>query len=247
MRRALVVVAGAALLACAIVALAPAGLLDRLVASRTDGRLRLADASGLWWRGRGVVTASTTGARLPIAWRVRVLALAGGRLVVDFVPAQPGMPSGVLAIAGDDVETRALELTLPAQLLPAFAPALAPVAPEGAIEVRSASFAWRPLQSQGRIDVAWHDAQLALAGFPISLGDVRGAASGTAEGIGGTFDNRGGDLGVRGTWSMRGDRIEGLTTLAASDATPPALRAVLPMLGQPDARGDVRIEWRGRR
>jgi hypothetical protein len=241
------IVAGVVLLACAIVALAPAGLLDPLVASRTEGRVRLADANGFWWRGDGVVTATGTQASVPVAWRIRLLQLLRGRLTIEFVPAHTGMPTGTLAVARGEVEAHALQFTLPAALLPAFVPALSTVTPDGDLDVTSASFTWRAAHADGRVDVVWRDAELALVGFPISLGTIRGAASGTPEGLQGTFENRGGELGARGTWAMRGDAIDGVTTLTPTIATSPALRAVLPMLGTRDAGGNVRIEWRSRR
>jgi len=246
-RVALGIAAGVVLLACAIVALAPAALVDPLVASRTEGRVRLADASGLWWRGDGIVTSTGTQASVSLAWRVRLLPLVRGRLVIEFVPVRPGMPTGTLAVARDDVEARALQLTLPASLLAAFVPALSTVAPGGNVDVTTESFTWRAAHGDGRLDVVWRDAHLALVGFPISLGTVRGVASGTPEGFQGTFDNRGGDLGAQGTWSMRGKAVEGVTRLTPTSASPPALRAVLPMLGKSDEHGGVRIEWRGGR
>jgi hypothetical protein len=240
------IVAGVVLLACAVVALAPAALLDPLVASRTDGRVRLADASGLWWRGDGIVTATGTPASVPVAWRVRLLPLLRSLFVIELVPARAGMPTGTLALARGNVELHALRFTLPASLLPALAPALSTVAPEGDVDLRSESFTWRGARADGRLDVVWRDAHLALVGFPISLGTVRGAASGTPEGVRGTFDNQGGDLAARGSWTMRGNTIEGVTTLTPTAAASPALRAVLPMLGKSDADGSVRIEWRNR-
>lgn len=247
MRVVLGIVAGVVLLACAIVALAPAAVLDPLVASRSEGRVRLADASGLWWRGDGVVTSTDKQARMPIAWHVHLLPLLRARLVIELVPARAGMPSGTLAVARGDVEAHALQLTLPASLLPAFVPALSAVAPDGDVDVTSTSFTWRAAHADGRLDVVWHDARLALIGFPISLGSVRGAANGTPEGVQGMFENRGGELGARGTWAMRGDAVEGVTTLTPTSATPAALRAVLPMLGKREEDGSVRVEWRSRR
>ena len=61
---------GVVVLAAAAFAFAPAALLDRALAMRTQDRLRFVDASGVWWKGGGAIATADGSARLPIAWRV---------------------------------------------------------------------------------------------------------------------------------------------------------------------------------
>jgi type II secretion system (T2SS) protein N len=239
--------AGLLLLAVAVVALAPASLVDPVVAKRTGGRVRLADAGGFWWRGHGVVTSNEAHGQMPIAWRVRFLPLARGRIAIDFIASQPPMPSGTLEVATGVVEARDLQLTIPAALLAAFVPTLTVLAPDGDVELRTPSFSWHAPAADGRIDAAWQDARLSIAGIPVALGRITGSASGAGERIAGAFDNTGGDLRVSGRWRIDRDSVDATTTLVPDTRTPPALRAVLPMLGSPASDGSVRIEWRGRR
>ena len=55
MRSWLVVAAAACLLAAALAVEAPAALLDRQLDTLTQGRLRVADATGTIWRGSGTL------------------------------------------------------------------------------------------------------------------------------------------------------------------------------------------------
>jgi hypothetical protein len=157
------------------------------------------------------------------------------------------MPSGTVAITAGEIAAHALQFTLPAGLLRAFVPALGALAPDGAIDVQAPSFTWRDPVASGRVDASWRNARLAIAGVPVSLGRVVGAAAGAPDGMAGSSEGRGGDVAVSGTWRLRGDALQGATTLAPTDATPPALRAMLPLLGPADANGAVHLDWRGRR
>jgi hypothetical protein len=241
------IVAGVVLLALAAVVLAPASLVDPLLAARTGGRVRLADAGGLWWRGHGVLAAADGDARMPIAWRVALLPLVARTLDLELVQNEPAMPRGHVRIARDAIDARDLRVTVPAALLPAFAPAMEAVAPAGEIDVSTTSFAWRPPQASGKIDGVWRDARLAILGIPVALGPVVATASGTGDAAQGVFDSSGGDIAVHGTWRASGDRVETATTLIPTSSTPAALRAMLPMLGQVDAQGAVHVGWQGRR
>ena len=80
MRPWLVIGAGAILLAAALIIEAPATLLDRRVADLTDGRIRIAAATGTVWRGAGELTLLPDGVRIPIAWRLEPMPLLRGVL-----------------------------------------------------------------------------------------------------------------------------------------------------------------------
>jgi hypothetical protein len=246
-RVALGIVAGLVLLALAVVLLAPASLVDPLLVARTGGRVRLVDAGGLWWRGHGTLATANGDARMPIAWHVALLPLATRTLDLELVPAEATMPRGELRVAHDAVDARDLHVALPAALLRAFAPALEPLALGGDIDVSTASFTWRPRQITGKLAGVWRESRLAIVGIPVTLGRVVTTVSGTGDAAQGAFDNSGGELAVHGTWRAIGDRLEAATTLTPTSATSPALRALLPMLGQVDAQGRVRLTWQDRR
>lgn len=247
MRVAIRILAGLVLLACAVLVLAPASVVDPVLAARTGGRVRLVGAGGLWWRGHGTLATANGDARMPIAWRVALLPLAMRTLDVTFVPRDPAMPRGHLRVAPDAVDVRDLQLRVPAALLPALAPVLESVVPSGHLDVSTAAFAWRPRRADGKVDAVWRDAGLAILGIPVALGRVASTISGTSGGAQGAFDNSGGEVAIHGTWRVIGDRLETASTLAPNASTPPALRALLPMLGQPDAQGAVHVAWQGKR
>ena len=91
---------------------APAAWLDAPLAARTQGRLRLADASGFWWRGRAVVTTNDGGARMPIAWRVALMPLASGHLVIELRPHDEASgPTGTIDVRRGRFDVR--DLTFP--------------------------------------------------------------------------------------------------------------------------------------
>jgi hypothetical protein len=241
------IVAGGVLLALAVAVLAPASLVDPLLAARTGGRVRLVDAGGFWWRGHGTLAAANGEARMPIAWRIAWLPLVARTLDVEFVPDEPTMPRGHVRVSRDTLDARNLHLTVPAALLPAFAPALEAVAPAGDIDVSTASFAWRSQQATGKVDGTWRNARLAILGIPVALGRIVTTASGTGDGAQGAFDNSAGEIAIHGTWRAAGKRLETATTLTPTSSTSPALHALLPMLGHVDPQGGVHLTWQGQR
>ena len=78
------------LVAAAAAAFAPAVLLDRRLEAETQGQLRLANAEGSIWNGRGLVTNAQRTWSLPIAWKIAPLEIARG----SFAIALLGGPNG---------------------------------------------------------------------------------------------------------------------------------------------------------
>src|SRR5258705_6808721 len=79
----------------ALFALAPATWVDRRVAAISEGRIRINDAQGTVWRGRGALGDSRGVWRIPVAWRIAPLALARGALDIEFdAPPASGGPRG---------------------------------------------------------------------------------------------------------------------------------------------------------
>src|SRR5574343_815095 len=89
-----------------LVAKAPARLVDGLVAQATDGGLRLQQAEGSLWHGRGVLASRDAGGRsltpwLPLAWDLDTAAL--GRLAVGWVFSSSGSPIGAVEASASGV------------------------------------------------------------------------------------------------------------------------------------------------
>ena len=114
MKAAVIGILGCALLLLAIAAFAPASLLDRRIAVATGGKVRLVDATGTVWNGRGALASEAGTWRAPIAWTVAWTALATGTLAVAFEP-DVGMtlPRGTLDAASTGVSLHDVTIELP--------------------------------------------------------------------------------------------------------------------------------------
>lgn len=100
-----------------LVAKAPARLVDGLVAHATDGGLRLQQAEGSLWHGRGVLASRDASGRsltpwLPLAWDFDSAAL--GRLAVGWTFSSSGSPVGAVEAAASGVKINQLALHAPA-------------------------------------------------------------------------------------------------------------------------------------
>src|SRR6478609_12247764 len=96
---------------------APATLLDRRIDGASGGVLRLADARGTVWAGRGTLADARGRWRLPLGWRSDPVALLAGRLAVTLVPTAPDEPRGRVTIGEQELGATDLELRLPAGVI----------------------------------------------------------------------------------------------------------------------------------
>lgn len=246
MKPAVIGVVACALLVLAIAAFAPAALLDRRIATATGGKVRLVDASGTVWNGRGALANEAGTWRSPIAWNVAWTALVKGALAVTFEPAAGATtPRGTLDAATTGIALRDVTIELPASALADALPGRAPVVLGGTVTIAAGAFAWDGPRGSGALDARWRDARLVAAGTVASLGTVDVAFVPQDGGLRGRVTNSGGDV-----------RIDGTVTLAASGGTadvlatpqpgaPDAVARALAALGTPDGSGAVRISWRG--
>lgn len=241
------VVLGAVALVAACLLLAPASLLDAPLAARTGERLRLADAHGVWWRGHGVLAAQDGSARVPIGWRVALVPLLAGSVVVTLHGDDEAMPTGTLALRDGALDVHDLHVVVPAPMLSAVVPALSAVALRGEIDARAPSFAWRRDSSVGTIDATWQAATIVAGVLPIDLGRVVVNARPANGGVAGTVRNAGGAVAIDGTIDVH-DRIAGASfKLAPTPSASSAVRALLALTGRADDAGAVTLTWRSDR
>ncbi len=251
MRAVLVLLVGTLLLATALVARAPATLLDARLDAATAGRLRLVDAAGTLWNGTGELRLIPGETAAPVAWHVDAWPLVTGELRGTIALAGAAPASFVLARR--DAEVRDLAMELPAQALLRALGSPAIVVAGGQLAVRAPRLASHERRIEGDLGVRWSGASLSLPGLPglaqssaLALGEVRFDATGQADALAGPLSNVGGDVELKGNASttidgkLRGDVT--LTPRPGLDAErASAIKSLLSMATQPDAAGAYRI------
>src|SRR5436305_11827644 len=105
------------LVVAAFALLAPVSLLDRQIVSATEGRVRLAAASGTVWRGSGIVSDAQGRWRTPIAWRVDAWPLLRGALSVTPLPSESADLRGTVLAEGETLHVTGLHADVPATAL----------------------------------------------------------------------------------------------------------------------------------
>lgn len=248
MRGSLRVALGLILLAAAGIVLMPAAWLDRPLAARTHARVRLAGAAGPWWRGQGVLTTEGGVARLAVAWRVMLMPLMTGTLVVELQPGDDdAMPSGTITARRGSIEVRDLRVHAPAALVPALMSAQEALALGGDLELRAPAFSWRGNQGSGAFEATWRRARAVAGPLAVNLGIVSASIAPSGGALGGTIRNSGGDVTIDGTVGERAGVIDVALALKPAQSAPEAVRTMLPMLGTSDGAGGVRLTWRSAR
>jgi len=233
-------------LAAAVVAFLPATLVDGRLAAVTAGKLRVADASGTVWNGRGALTDAAGAWRMPFTWRVSPLdVLRGQREVTLLPPAGASAPRGVIGQRGDGVEVRDLALEFPARALTAFFPTGIVPALGGMVSVTSPTMTFAGSQPAGTLDARWTGARIVAGDAIADLGTVRLAVTPRGNDLAGTLGNEGGNVRVQGTLSYTAPSLAVDATLTPAADAPPALLRLFASLGAQDSSGRARFVWRG--
>jgi hypothetical protein len=233
-----------AVLAAAIAALAPAALVGVALERESGGRLALAGTEGTVWRGRGTLVSGNE-FRLPLAWSIAALPLATGELRLRLAPHAGGgsTPAGEFALRTGAIAARALDVTLPADLVLAAAPR-AGVRASGDMRLVSASLGWTDSFFTGSARLAWHDARLAVGGsVGTSLGNVLFMLSAAGDRLAGPVSNDGGDLEIRGTVSVSTRGATDVSLVLTPRRDDPALARQLASIGTAEGSG-WRVDFR---
>lgn len=159
--------------AAAVIATAPATLIDASLRRASEGRLRLVEGQGTLWSGSGQIEVRDSGGRTGIAkrltWRFLPESLLRARLVCEVELDQSGKRFPV-TISLSRFEIANAEINLPARVLGLGVPKLAPLGLTGNVLLRVASLSIERRQMQGNATLQWLDAGSVLT--PISpLGD----------------------------------------------------------------------------
>ena len=249
MRASFRVALGLAVLLVAVIGFAPATWLDRALAARTQDRLRLFDAEGRWWDGRGFVATADGAARVGVAWRLNFAALLRGRLSVWLDRgSDDALPTGAITARDGGIELRDLQLRVPARIVAAFAPPLQNLALGGDLFVQTSAFAWENAGLSGTLAAQWRRARVVAGEAIVDLGTVALTTNPPRGGrLAGTIRNDGGDVAIDGSLAVDAGAIDVAMRLVPGPNASDALRQALPMLGVPDGSGGLSVTWRSGR
>lgn len=239
MKAFIVVIAAAMIVVAALAAFAPASLVDARVASATGGQVRIAEAEGTLWRGRGLLAASDGRWRIPVAWRVDIASLPRGVASIELGSEDVTEVRGNATVLRDRVVVESLDAELPASMLGAMDPA-ASVFTGGELKLRARSLALDS-QRRGTIDADWSGARVQAGALRVDLGTVtmRLAAQGAT--ISGPVASKGGDVAVEGTLVLLDERLDANLRLTPTATASAELRNALASLGPADGRGTVAL------
>lgn len=241
-----ILVVALGLLVAAAAAFAPASLVDRSIESRTEGRLRVADAAGTIWNGSGVLTDARNTWRVPLRWSIDARTLVTGTHVAALAPVDgAATPTGTIGVGRNAVTLRNFAFDLPAQALAAALTPRGVVTLGGTVEVRTSEFTWADTGGTGPLAVRWRDARLVVAGVAADLGAVEIALAPQGNRLAGRVSNSGGDVRLDGSVTLGPDAASVDVTAAPLPTASPNLARALAVVGTPDGSGGVRLGWRG--
>jgi general secretion pathway protein N len=253
MRPALALAAGALLLAGALLATAPAALLDARVAALSDGHLHMDNTSGTVWNGSGELVLLPAGTRQALHWRLDAWPLLRGEMRAAIVKETAGAPSATVVYGRDHLELRTLELALPAESILALA-SPAKLALGGTVWVQVEHLVWSNNALDAQLNVQWRDASVPGPPGPradarIALGDVRIDLNGRGSELAGPVSNSGGDVEISGQLAVAAAGASSLdATLrprGGGRERADAVTAALSTLGVPDGQGGYHVRWSG--
>lgn len=174
---------GLGVYAAALLALAPATLIDARLQRASDSRIRLAAAQGSLWSGTGWIELrdahGTSGVAKHLAWRVLPSLLLRGRLVAE-VELDQAKPFA-LAITASRIEIGDALIDLPAAALGLGMPRLAALRLTGEVHVDIPHLALAQGRMEGDATLQWRGAGSALTPIsPLGAYEVRFKAVGPA-------------------------------------------------------------------
>jgi general secretion pathway protein N len=157
---------GALIYAAALVATIPAPWVSRAVAQISGEKLQLREPEGTLWSGSGHLYAvPRAGALLELGslrWRTSRSAVLAARLEIE-ATLDDAPKATRIQLAPSGTTIRGLELTLPAEIVATFAPALDTLGPAGVLRVRSDDLRFEGPSVLGLAELEWRRVRLARA------------------------------------------------------------------------------------
>jgi hypothetical protein len=224
---------------------APATWVAHRVSEALGGSMRVIEAEGTVWDGRGVLTSPDGRWKVPVGWHLKAAPLLRGEVEVELA-ARPGLdtPRGTLRISRTGVAAQGLVLDLPATILESAFAGRSPATFGGEIRVEARDLAIEGAQGSGGLSMRWERARLvAPEGTSVSLGTVTARFAPRDGALVGRIASAGGEVALDGTMTLSRSAVGLDATLAPRTGAPPAVVEVLRALGPPDASGAVHLQW----
>lgn len=159
-------IAGAVIYVAALAATAPASWVARAVERASVQKLQLRAPAGSLWTGSGRLHAvPRTGPTIELGqlrWRTAWPALFTGRLAAD-VSLGDNARSARVELSPTATAIRGLDVSIPANVLATFIPALESLGPGGTLRIRSESQRIDASSILGQAEIEWRRVRLARA------------------------------------------------------------------------------------
>ena len=224
---------------------APASWVAHRLAEAIGGSVRVIEAEGTVWDGRGVLTSPDGRWKVPVGWHLKAAPLVRGEVEVELA-AQPGLdtPRGTLRMSRTGVATQGLVLDLPATILESAFAGRSPATFGGDIRLEARDLAVEGSQARGAMTMRWERARLVASdGTGVALGTVTATFVPRDGTLTGSIANVGGEVAVTGTMTLLTGGVGLDATLVPRPGASESAGRVLRSLGPPDADGAVRLQW----
>lgn len=163
-RVALLVVAGVAAYAIALVATAPASWLAHAIERASDRVVELREPTGSLWSGSGRLYARARAGSLldlgGLRWETSWSEMHRLRLGVSLAIGGAQRPAE-LQLSPSGLSVRRLSVSAPAEVITGFVPALEGLGPRGTLRVRSEDMRIERDSTLGQAEIEWTDVRLA--------------------------------------------------------------------------------------
>lgn len=239
----LVIGSGAYVLA--LVAAAPATLLDANLERASNGRLRLAEARGTLWSGAGRIEIreadGRTGVGRNVAWRVLPESLFRGRLVHE-VGLEQAAGHFPVTLSLSRIDLANADVTLPAAVLGLAVPKLAPLGLTGEVLIHVGQLTFAGGETEGNVTLRWRAAGSALT--PLSpLGEYELRLDGGGTMVHASLSTLAGPLQLEGKGSWKhGDRVAFLATARIPAQHREQLAPILRLIAVENSKGVFELQ-----
>ena len=229
----------------ALIATAPAALLDANLQRASHGRLRLAEARGTLWTGAGQLEIREADGRggigRGITWRATPASLLRGRLAYDVGMGRAGATFPV-TLSWSGIEAANVDVNLPATVLGLAVPRLAPLGLTGELLIRVAQLSLASGRMDGHATLRWRAAGSALT--PLSpLGEYEMRLDGADTKVQALLTTLAGPLQLDGKGAWRqGDSIAFRATARVPQQHLRELAPLLRLIAVEKGKGTFELE-----